>query len=293
MAPSAVTLLSVWPPGLPAAAISPGDYGRRDVVDFVLGELDDAVEGLGQLGEVGRALNAHLQAVGKLFSNLVDRVGDDVLVERVELGVFFGGAGDEGEDEVLGAAGNSKVHGCGQRLRQLAHRLAKSADGLPGGAPGRYVEVEAEQRLAWDADFAADEPVDVGFKMHGTGFDGRRGGQGDGKGDFVFVAEVHEGAEGKARGRGKLHLAGGEAGRQSPLDGGGVAGVAGVDPVHVPVLFKRDDEADGVGASGRDAGREGGQLGGEVQRFNRAGGAVADFRDLCVRGDAQQGKQDE
>ena len=108
--------------------------------------------------------------------------------------------------------------------------------------------------FAGDADLAADEPVDDGVEMDGAGLDGARGGELDGEGDFVFVAEVHERAEREAAGDGKLHGAGGDAVGEGPGDFGRFAGVAGVDPVDVPVLFEREDEADLEGAAGGDGG---------------------------------------
>ena len=78
----------------------------------------------------------------------------------------------------------------------------------------------------------------------GPGLSGVRGGELDGEGDFVFVAEVHERAEGEAAGDGELHGAGGDAVGEGPGDFGRLAGVAGVDPVDVPVLFEGEDEAE-------------------------------------------------
>jgi hypothetical protein len=59
-----------------------------------------------------------------------------------------------------------------------------------------------------------------------------------GKATVVFVAEVHERAVGQTAGDGKLHGAGGDAIGKRPGDLGRLAGVAGVDPVDVPVLFE-------------------------------------------------------
>ncbi len=49
--------------------------------------------------------------------------------------------------------------------------------------------------FARDADLAADKPVDLGVEVYGAGLERAGGGELDGEGDFVFVAEVHEGAE--------------------------------------------------------------------------------------------------
>ena len=97
----------------------------------------------------------------------------------------------------------------------------------------------------------------------------------DGEGDLVFVAEVHERAEGQALGDGELHGAGGDAGGQRPGDLGRLAGVAGVDPVDVPVLLEGEDEADLQGSAGGDGGGEGDELRGEVLGLDGAGAAVA------------------
>ena len=77
--------------------------------------------------------------------------------------------------------------------------------------------------------------------MDGAGLEVGCGGELDGEGDLVFVAEVHKRAEGQAAGDGKLHGTGGDAVGEGPVDFGRLAGVAGVDPVDVPVLFERED----------------------------------------------------
>ena len=138
--------------------------------------------------------------------------------------------------------------------------------------------------FAGDADLAADEPVDDGVEVDGAGLDGAGGGELDGEGYFVFVAEVHERAEGETAGDGKLHGAGGDAVGEGPGDFGRLAGVAGVDPVDVPVLFEGEDEAGLEGAAGGDAGGEGDELGGEVLGLDGAGAAVADDLKLGVGG---------
>jgi len=70
--------------------------------------------------------------------------------------------------------------------------------------------------------------------------------------------------------------AGGEAGGERPLDGGGLAGVSGVEPVDVPVLLDGEDEADYLRAAGGDCRAEFDQFRGEVLRFDRAGAAIAE-----------------
>ncbi len=110
----------------------------------------------------------------------------------------------------------------------------------------------------------------------------------DGEGDLVFIAEVHERAERKALRRRELHGPGGDAGGQRPGDVGRLAGVAGVDPVDVPVLFDGEDEAGLEGAADGDLRdglrRERGELDGEVLGLDGAGAAVADLDDLCAGG---------
>ncbi len=142
-----------------------------------------------------------------------------------------------------------------QRLGDEGEGFAERADGLCGrGGAGIDGEVEAEVGLAGDADLAADEPVDHGVEVDGAGLDVFGGGEQDGKGDLVFVAEVHERAERKTAGDGELHGAGGDAVGERPGDFGWLAGVAGVDPVDVPVLLEREDEADLEGSAGGDGG---------------------------------------
>ena len=212
-------------------------------------------------------------------------VGDLLLVEGVELGVGLALAGDEGEDEVSFAAGDGEFHVGRERLGDEGEGFAERAYGLCGsGGCGVDGEVEAEVGFAGDADLAADEPVDDGVEMDGAGLERTGGGELDGKGDFVFVAEVHERAEGKTAGDGELHGAGGDAVGEGPGDFGRLAGVAGVDPVDVPVLFEREDEADLKGAAGSDVRGEGDELGGEVLGFDRAGAAVSYDLELRVGG---------
>ncbi len=121
----------------------------------------------------------------------------------------------------------------------------------------------------------------------------------DGEGYGVFVAEVHERAQRQAAGGWELHGAGGEARGEGPDDLGRLAGVAGVDPVDVPVLFEGEDEAELEGSAGRDGGGGGDELGGEVRGLDGAGAAVADRGQLGVpklggetRGEEDAGKQD-
>ena len=72
---------------------------------------------------------------------------------------------------------------------------------------------------------------------------------------------------------------------------GWLAGVAGVDPVDVPVLFQGEDEADLEGAAGGDAGGERDEFGGEMLGLDGAGAAVADDLKLGVRGRDERGRR--
>ena len=156
--------------------------------------------------------------------------------------------------------------------------------GSDGGAVARaYGEVEAEVGFAGDADLAADQPAYLGVEVDGAGFEFGRRGEEDGEGYGVFVAEVHERAQRQAAGDWELHGAGGEAGGEGPGDLGWLAGVAGVDPVDVPVLFEGEDETELEGSAGSDGGGDGDELGGEVLGLDGAGAAVADGRQLRVR----------
>ena len=184
------------------------------------------------------------------------------------------------------AAGDGEFCVWRERLGDEVEGFAEGADGLGGSCGcGGDGEVEAEVGFAGDADLAADEPVDHGVEVDGAGLEGAGGGELDGEGDFVFVAEVHERAEGEAAGDGKLHGAGGDAVGEGPVDLRWLAGVAGVDPVDVPVLFEGEDEADLEGAAGGDAGGERDEFGGEMLGFDRAGAAVADDLKLGVCAD--------
>jgi hypothetical protein len=136
--------------------------------------------------------------------------------------------------------------------------------------------------FAGNANLAADEPVDDGVEVDGARLQRVGCGELDGEGYFVFIAEVHERAEGEAAGDGELHGTGGDAFGEGPCDFGRLAGVAGVDPVDVPVLFERDDEAGLEGAAGGDGGSERDEFGGEMLGFDRAGTAVADDLKLGV-----------
>ena len=180
-----------------------------------------------------------------------------VLVQGEELGTGSGVAG-EGQGEAGGCGGEDGLGGSGQRLGQAAAEGIK--EGLGGGVDGAGLrgDVKRERQVgfAGDADFAADEPVDVGAEVGFAG--GLEGvGEGDGKEDFVFVAEIHEWAEGQAAGRGELHGAGGDAGGEVPVDGGGFAGVAGVAPVDVPAFIQFEVQADEGRGSGLQGGLEG------------------------------------
>ena len=64
------------------------------------------------------------------------------------------------------------------------------------------------------------------------------------------------GPRGELLGSGEVELGGGEALGKRPVDGGRVAGAAGVDPVDVPVFFEGEDEADLEGFAGGDVGGE-------------------------------------
>ncbi len=148
-------------------------------------------------------------------------------------------------------------------------------------------------RLAGDADFTADEPGDLGVEVDGARLHGRGGGEEDGKGDGIFVAEVHERADGQAAGSGKEHRTGGEAGGQRPVDVRRIASVAGVEPVDVPLLLHGEYQAGLQGAAGSDGGAEADQLRGEVLGFNRAWAAVADGGELSAAGRCEEEKSEE
>ncbi len=94
--------------------------------------------------------------------------------------------------------------------------------------------------------------------------DAARDVHGDGEDDFVLVAEVHEGAEGQTFGRGELEGVGGDAGGEMPVDFGGLAGVAGVDPVDVPAGLHLEVEAGGEGLAGVELGGRDEEGDGEV-----------------------------
>ena len=262
------------------AAGSRGDFagGDRggDVVGDGVGEFEDAVELGGEGFEVFGAVDAEAEAVGEGLDVLVGGVGDLFLVGGVELGVGLALAGDEGEDEVGFAAGDGELGVGGERRGNQGEGFAEGADGLRGSGVRGYGEIEAEVGFAGDADLAADEPVDLGVEVDGAGFEGAGSGELDGEGDGVFVAEVHERAEREAAGDGKLHRARGDAVGEGPGDLGWFAGVAGVEPVDVPVLFEGEDEADLEGSAGGDAGGEGDEFSGEMLGLDGAGAAVAD-----------------
>ena len=147
-----------------------------------------------------------------------------------------------------------------------------------------------------DADLATDQPGDFGIEMNGTGRDGWRDRDEDRECHLILVAEVHERAERQAAGRGKLYGAGGDAFGKHPGDRGRIAGVAGVDPVDVPVLVERDYEAHLHRTAGRNIRGERDHLRGEVQGFDGSGTAVAQLRQLRVRSGKERrerGKQQE
>ncbi len=129
----------------------------------------------------------------------------------------------------------------------------------------RNLQRKGQVGLPGNADFAADQPIDMGRKRGGGGYFERRvRAQGDGKEHLVFVAKIHQRAKRQAAGCGKLHGSGGDARWKRPLDGRRLPGVAGVDPIDVPALIQGEVQAYEVIASGLDRIVEGKQLDCEV-----------------------------
>ncbi len=142
-----------------------------------------------------------------------------------------------------------------------------------GGRFGERGAGDGEVALSGDADFAANQPGDVGGDrdLLRGGAEIRSDMHGDGEDDFVLVAEVHEGAEGQApRGR-ELERIGSNACGEMPLRLRRLAGVAGVDPIHVPAGLHLEIEAGGERLTRVDLGGWNEEGDGEVRRSDRRG----------------------
>ena len=110
-------------------------------------------------------------------------------------------------------------------------------------------EVEPEVCLAGDTDLATHEPVHQGIEVHRSRLDAAGHGKHHGEGNGVLVAEVHERPEGESGRDGELQGTCRNATGQVPVDVRRLAGVASIDPVHMPIVFKRQDQTSGDGAA--------------------------------------------
>ena len=107
---------------------------------------------------------------------------------------------------------------------------------------------------------------------------------------FVFVAEIHQRAERKSLGNGKLERTSGDACGQRPFDVGRFAGVAGILPVDVPAGFELEVESAAVGSAGVNL-RVGAdeldvdvrQIGGTRGKCGQCRGERSDERDDCSK----------
>ncbi len=264
-----------------------GNYSRNDwrseLIGFGVRELDQAVESFGQARRILGANNPDADAVRKQVDGLIGGILDDPTVEGVELSVLFGRPGLERDSDLLVAANRADAHPGRQRLRQLSHCFTqRSNQRRLSHRPGNGIEIQSEMSFARQALAGADQPVDVRVEMHLTGLRPRRGGDREGEGDLVFVAEVHQRAERQALGSRELQRPGGDAFGQRPVDLGRLAGVTGVDPVNMPVLFDGDDQPSLHAAANGNLRGQRGEFDGEVRGFERARAAVADFDDLRV-----------
>ena len=161
---------------------------------------------------------------------------------------------DYGQAKATGYRHESDFEICRQRLGELVGEAAPDVviglDGRVIGAPGSNRTGEVEFSFFGDTAAATYEPIDLG--MEGRRAGGCSAGNVDlnWKEHFVFVAEIHQGAERKALGDGKLKRSGGDSLRQCPFDVGRFTGVAGVFPVDMPSGFEFEVEARVVGRTG-------------------------------------------
>lgn len=118
--------------------------------------------------------------------------------------------------------------------------------------------MKGERGFAGDAAFTADQPADICRKNSRTSdLECRRDFHVDGVENFVGIAEVHQWPERQALGRGILHRTGGDSLRQLPFDRWRFAGIAGIDPVDMPVVIEDEVQARLKAGAGSDGCRGG------------------------------------
>src|SRR6185437_4261855 len=110
--------------------------------------------------------------------------------------------------------------------------------------PGSGWNIEGKIRLFGNAGGLADKPIHFhGSVQRRTGLDGRSDIQRERENDFVLVAEIHERAEWKTLGCGKLQRAGDHALGHGPMDLGRLPRISGILPVDVPAGFQLEIKA--------------------------------------------------
>lgn len=140
--------------------------------------------------------------------------------------------------------------GCARRARELH---GPAAVGFRRIRDDR--QIHRERSLARNAGFAADQPFRFDLDMRARSRRCvRRHAEGDREHDFAVVAEVVEAADIEALRQRPGDLLGLEAGRQRPAQRRRQAGVAGIDPVRVPVRLVPQQEAELKRLAGHDRG---------------------------------------
>ena len=175
----------------------------------------------------------------------------------------------QGECKTIGIR---RKHSLGRRRERLRQEVAEAiekrlAAGIGGTFLCRHLQWKDQVGPARNADLAAYQPIHMGWYLdRRRDFQRRAGAQGDGEEHLIFVAKIHQGAEGQTAWRGKLHGASGDAGWEGPLDAWRFPRVPGVDPIDVPAFVQGEVKADKLGGSGLDRAVEWEQLYGEMLR---------------------------
>ena len=240
-------------------------------------------------GEAFVFLEIESEAVRCWFGNLRCRVRQNVWLRGEKRCIRFALAGNNGQAKPAGCGRESDFEICRQRQREFVGEaspyvligldVSRTAGGNRAG--------EVELGLFGDAASATDEPVNLGVKRCRAGGCSAGDIELNWKEHFVFVAEVHQGTEGKTPGDGKLKRAGGDSLRQRPLDVGRLAGVAGVFPVDVPAGFELEVKAGVVGGAGFELRVGADELHVNMGQVGGAGGSE------CGNGRGEQGAKRE
>ncbi len=161
---------------------------RRQLIRSAIGELENADQPRGTGGEVGVLFEIEYDTPGRGRGFLRGGVGKNVLIDGEKRGSRFAVAGINAEAEAVGCVGWKTTltlagSGVGKRACQALHQFRIGAGtGDDVGLAGDELQRGRELRLAGNADFAADQPIDLrvnnGFAVFTVGatssFNGNR-----------------------------------------------------------------------------------------------------------------------